>query len=1097
MVRDPPIALCFPLSDSSNIEKFQKKIANKGKALYGATFNPIKLSPENDFPISGYISNKNKIIAKCIISKIIPLSSVQNPSDISEYRIVPTDNDEVYNIINYLELSSMEKLAEPFQVTNLKKYGTDEHLAGSPQGFAYVNDDYYSNDKIWKLSELTTFIETEMNMQYNYQAVMLMSLLKCPNFTASRNLLREQLGRYNGFAKDYAEPLREAIVATSETKDRAIVSKMDGDQIKLNLEPVDQDLKNELIEICYDKIAEWDSKWTLIHDGSKEKINDDARFFLLLPNEKGSVQLLENSYTHDGWSQPGDQKPKKYGEVKEGDIILVYFAAKSVMHAKLLKTAYKVSKVSENHETLDLKPIKDLFGITYQKIQELINTNKIGTNFKSVGQPLNFTEISRNDYRDVLSVDYKLKPTVNENDFASADSKVKKIMNEHSKGPFANLTAFIKSEKVEGYKGKILKNAENIFKNENSYIENLKVACSQRIVGNHIFRFVGGPEESEARILYAITEESEEVQQEFKEKLRSFFESVDELEFGNRWDSLVSLMRSIKSSSTRPDFLFLCYLAFLQNPKLHFPFTPTRADALFEFFGIPQITSGLNGDKTWRSYEMLLELANELRLKLADNPELDLIDVQGYMWVLGSALQKGIKDDGGVEDVSDSIDTSEFEDILEYKSQMILYGPPGTGKTYTAKKIAESFTGKEFEDMQLHHQCFLALGGWSNWSHTIQNGPLRWGVDPSTPSNLGVYNSVEEGDYVVFYQNKDEPAKFTQRGMFGIGRVTRKYTSEEPYWPDEVSAGNAIYTHRFELEPLKISRDDDEMIPWIDGLPFTKGLNSIKNEEVLAKLLSEIQRKWNLSLGCSFIKRITFHQSFSYEEFIEGIKAEAHGTSVSFDVSPGIFKEFCNCARRNPKQKFVMIIDEINRGNIPKILGEIITLLEKDKREDTTTLPYSKESFSVPKNVFIIGTMNTADRSLVLLDVALRRRFAFYEIMPDPLLLKNKDVEGVDLTKLLDSINNKIKNQDMRDYQIGHSYFMKGEDPIETEAELFFAMVYEVIPLVKEYFYNEQKKIDDVLGKDLGSPETKTDWRKNSKKLVESLKIAFPESKVN
>jgi len=433
-------------------------------------------------------------------------------------------------------------------------------------------------------------------------------------------------------------------------------------------------------------------------------------------------------------------------------------------------------------------------------------------------------------------------------------------------------------------------------------------------------------------------------------------------------------------------------------------------------------------------------------------------------------------------------DYENYYDILNRKKQIILYGPPGTGKTYTAKKIAEAFTEKKFEESQLP-SCFIALGGWSNWSHAKENVPLRWGVDPSTPSNLGVYNSVKEGDYVFFYQNKDEPTKFTKIGLFGVGRVTRKYTSDEPYWPDEISAGNAIYTQRFEMELLKIARDDSEVLPWIDGLPRVKGLNSIKNEEVLTNLLSESKKMWNINLNCTFIKSITFHQSFSYEEFIEGIKAEPHGDSVSYNVNPGIFKEFCSCARRNPKQKFVMIIDEINRGNISKILGELITLLEKDKRGDTATLPYSKDTFSIPENVFVIGTMNTADRSLILLDVALRRRFAFYEVMPDSSLLKNQNIDGVNLTDLLDSINERIRTEDMRDYQIGHSYFMDGEKPIQTADDLKFSMVYEVIPLVKEYFYNEPEKIIKILGEKLGSGESNLEWK--TAELVKSLYDEF------
>ena len=138
---------------------------------------------------------------------------------------------------------------------------------------------------------------------------------------------------------------------------------------------------------------------------------------------------------------------------------------------------------------------------------------------------------------------------------------------------------------------------------------------------------------------------------------------------------------------------------------------------------------------------------------------------------------------------------------------------------------------------------------------------------------------------------------------------------------------------------------------------------------------------------------VTFHQSYSYEEFIEGIKTEVIEDKsdpklikrfVDYAVKPGIFKNFCKTAEADPNNKYVMIIDEINRGNISKIFGELITLIEKDKRGIEVILPYSKQPFSIPDNVYVICTMNTADRSIAKLDTALTRRFGRREIMPDP-----------------------------------------------------------------------------------------------------------------
>ena len=140
---------------------------------------------------------------------------------------------------------------------------------------------------------------------------------------------------------------------------------------------------------------------------------------------------------------------------------------------------------------------------------------------------------------------------------------------------------------------------------------------------------------------------------------------------------------------------------------------------------------------------------------------------------------------------------------------------------------------------------------------------------------------------------------------------------------------------------------------------------------------------------------VTFHQAYNYEEFIEGIRPKVDDTSqgITYEVKPGVFRRICERAQTEPNQQFALFIDEINRGNIAKIFGELITLIETDKRleaenEITVTLPYSEESFGVPSNLDIYGTMNSADRSIALLDTALRRRFEFCEIMPDSDLIE-------------------------------------------------------------------------------------------------------------
>lgn len=231
----------------------------------------------------------------------------------------------------------------------------------------------------------------------------------------------------------------------------------------------------------------------------------------------------------------------------------------------------------------------------------------------------------------------------------------------------------------------------------------------------------------------------------------------------------------------------------------------------------------------------------------------------------------------------------------------------------------------------------------------------------------------------------------------------------------------------------------------------------LKNDDKVFKKFKEYKDR-------NLIKFITFHQSYGYEDFIEGIRPylKEESKDLKYTLHSGIFKDMCKRAKSDKKNNYVLIIDEINRGNISKIFGELISLIESSKREGEkeemeVILPYSKEKFTIPKNLYIIGTMNTADRSIALLDIALRRRFNFIEIMPQYDILK--DVADIKIALLLSTLNERIEFLLDREHTIGHSYFLN----INTFEDLVNVFKNYIIPLLQEYFYEDFEKIKSIF----------------------------------
>ena len=215
------------------------------------------------------------------------------------------------------------------------------------------------------------------------------------------------------------------------------------------------------------------------------------------------------------------------------------------------------------------------------------------------------------------------------------------------------------------------------------------------------------------------------------------------------------------------------------------------------------------------------------------------------------------------------------------------------------------------------------------------------------------------------------------------------------------------------------------------------------------------------------VQLCSFHPSYGYEDFMEGYRPRTQNGQMVFELQDGIFKRLCLQAQQNPELNYYLIIDEINRGDIPRIFGELLTVLEKNKRGKKILLPLSRQEFSVPPNVYIIGTMNTADRSIALLDTALRRRFGFIELMPDTELLKDAVVDGIPLGSWLHSLNNRICQnigRDARNLQIGHAYLMEKDRPIHSLPRLMRVVQEDIVPLLEEYCYEDYKTLELILG---------------------------------
>ena len=374
----------------------------------------------------------------------------------------------------------------------------------------------------------------------------------------------------------------------------------------------------------------------------------------------------------------------------------------------------------------------------------------------------------------------------------------------------------------------------------------------------------------------------------------------------------------------------------------------------------------------------------------------------------------------------------------------ILYGPPGTGKTYILKN--------EYMDLFISTESSITR---SDFIKNIIQECSWWQVIALAVLELGKTKvaNIFNHEYVQVKAQLSNSTTVTPT----IWGQLQSHTIEDCEHVKVQRRMSPLIFNKTEKSEWEILLNEVE-----DQSPELLELKSkIKNFE---KIPNKIIERFEF---------ITFHQSYSYEDFIEGIKPELSDSDVSYKIEEGVFQKLCNRARNDSSNNYAIFIDEINRGNISSIFGELITLIEDDKREGMlneikATLPYSKNQFSVPNNLYIIGTMNTADRSVEALDTALRRRFSFIEMNPDPPKLSSPEFkcDGIDLEALLTAINARIEKLLDKDYCIGHSYFMTIKNPQEPLEEIKTIFQNKILPLLQEYFYGDWGKILLVIGKE-------------------------------
>lgn len=520
---------------------------------------------------------------------------------------------------------------------------------------------------------------------------------------------------------------------------------------------------------------------------------------------------------------------------------------------------------------------------------------------------------------------------------------------------------------------------------------------------------------------------------------------------------------------------------------------------------LPRIEQKISSDKYFEIAEKLQTYLQSDRTTLKDFKELSF-EAWTYSEQVNqeerAAKVQSQRDDKGSALADEDVDTVHYwiyssgdsackwDEFYKTGIMAIGWGEIGDLKVFASKEDMKKKM-KETYDPSRHYKN-VALATWQ-FTNEMKPGDV---VFAKKGMHQIIGRGVVKSDYIFDDSVEDEfknvrQVNWTDNGQWPHpGQAVMKTLTDITAYTDYVEQLNALFETEDDGDETE---DDDSKFPVYTKADFLYGKEDGKDRVFMSEddyntLVGLVKNKKNVILqgapgvGKTFVAKrlaysmmekknpnrvmlIQFHQSYSYEDFIEGFRPVSSGR---FEIKKGSFYSFCKKAQYDPEHEYFFIIDEINRGNLSKIFGELFMLIENDKRGNELQLLYSDEKFFVPKNVYIIGMMNTADRSLAMLDYALRRRFAFFDMKPgfdtEGFLEYRKKLANKKFDKLITTVENLNKVISTDDslgegFCIGHSYFCNLDHV--SDKTLSDIVEYELIPMLKEYWFDEPLKMQE------------------------------------